>query len=494
MGDRTVGDGTEGGGLVISGAGSTAVATDDLLASAQRLHRLATEASSIGFQLAHLDRSISLGWLQSTSAPPSAARAELAIDQVRLLAGELECAAKVLDGALNVVADGYGFAEHFIQGMGVGLSGSMGSLLGSIVPAAILGAPLVVAAGGALGAAALHGAFAAPGGSVPPATSDGGNRRHENNELLTNPLTVSLIRNAVMSIDDAALAASGLPLPVAGLVSSALGTGGLAFGAGAIARAGSAAGLLTETPVRLAATAAGDATSAPVGYREHLARIPDPDTSGGAQVVIEKYTATGQPDRFAVYIAGTVTFSPEATSEPWDMTSNISNAAGDGGGSVAAVAQAMALAGIDESSPVQLTGYSQGGGAAARLAASGDYNVQGLLSFGGPTGQIQIPQGFPAVIVEHSDDLVPALGGVQSNQHAVIVERQVFAGRDIPTDYAVPAHHREYYTETATLMDAARSEQVAGSIASLDAFSAGSTGMTSTAYTLERVSGPSDSR
>ena len=169
------------------------------------------------------------------------------------------------------------------------------------------------------------------------------------------------------------------------------------------------------------------------------------------------------------------------------MTSNVVNATGAGSGSYDSVVQAMTLAGVDAASPVQFTGYSQGGGTAALLAASGDYNTQGLVSFGGPTGQVVLPPDIPTVIVEHSDDIVPALGGAQDNVHAVIVERNVYGGRDIPDDLIMPAHHLANYRETAVLLDRAQSEQVANAIAALDRFGAGATTVTRTTYEFERV-------
>ncbi len=157
------------------------------------------------------------------------------------------------------------------------------------------------------------------------------------------------------------------------------------------------------------------------------------------------------------------------------------------GGAYASVTAAMRDAGMTAESPVQFTGYSQGAATAARLAASGEWNTQGLASFGGPIGQIRVPDGFPTVIVEHREDIVPALGGAQLNRGAVLVEREVFGGREVPPGVAVPAHLRDYYVETAALMDVDRNERLARAGASLDAFGAGATTATSTAYTFERV-------
>lgn len=469
-----------GDGITISGGGSTAVATDELFASAQQLHRLALEAASLRIELGGIDRLISLWGLQRLKAPVSAARAESDIDQAKIVMAEVEAESRAIGWALSSAAEAYGFIERFIAGVGFQLSSDGAAIAGTVLSASAAASPLVVGAARMM----LRDAVSAHLFSQPAGPSGS----HELNEIVTNPITAGAVRNASMSMDDGILAASGMPYPIAQLLGdNGLGLTGLGFSSAALMGAGASVGLFTETPVRATAEKSTTVDGPPTTFSERLGRVPDPEADGGAQVVVEKYTMPGQPDRFEVYVAGTVTFSPEATTEPWDMTSNMSNAAGDGGGSLAAVEDAMRKAGVQDSSQVQLTGYSQGGGTVARLAASGDFNVVGLTTFGGPTGQIPIPADIPTVIVEHTDDIVPALGGYQANQQALIVERDVFAGREIPDTYAVPAHHIEYYEETAALMDAASSDQVTSAASRLASFGAGATSVTSTAYTYERV-------
>jgi len=163
---------------------------------------------------------------------------------------------------------------------------------------------------------------------------------------------------------------------------------------------------------------------------------------------------------------------------------------GTGSGSYDSVALAMHEAGITADSPVQFTGYSQGGGTAAQLVASGNYNTQGLVTFGGPTGQIDLPEAVPTVIVEHRDDIVPALGGTQQNVHAVIVERDVYGGHDIPQEPVFPAHRRGPYEETAVLMDAAHDERLTETVERLNSFAPVGATVTSTAYRFERMQSP----
>jgi hypothetical protein len=139
---------------------------------------------------------------------------------------------------------------------------------------------------------------------------------------------------------------------------------------------------------------------------------------------------------------------------------------------------------------VQFTGFSQGGLIAAQLAASGDYNTAGLFTAGSPTGQIEVPPTVAVLELEHTDDIVPALGGVRTDYNAVLVEREAFAGRETPEGVAVPSHDRGEYRETAVLAERAGSEQVSGVVERLNGFTDGATSIVSTAYIAERAEEP----
>lgn len=475
--------------LIIDG---TSVATQELLHRADLMRELALECLHLRARLAGLDRLVTMSRLQAVGAPAEAARAELDIDQAMIVMVELETQARGLQWALGTAADGYAWVERFAGELGRQVAGDLSALAGRMLPGLLLaagGSAAVAGVGGLVVASAV-----APGGlgrllgrGLAPGVPTAPSGVAEHNELLNNPVTAGLVRDATQALGNLALGATGMPTQLATALG---GTGlGVAFAAGGVMRTGSALGMFEETPVRVADSRSTRVDAAPAGFAERLDRVPDTEETGGAQVVIERYESAGEPDRFEVYIAGTVTFSPVADDEPWDMTSNLANAAGFDGGSYASVTAAMQEAGITAESPVQFTGYSQGGGTAARLAASGEWNTQGLATFGGPTGQIRIPEGFPAVIVEHREDIVPALGGAQLNRGAVLVEREIFGGREVPSGVAVPAHHLEYYAETAALMDLDRNDRLTHAIASLDAFGAGASTVTSTAYRFERVPG-----
>jgi len=305
--------------------------------------------------------------------------------------------------------------------------------------------------------------------------------------MLTSTAASTMIRHAVSSADNAILAALRVPAPAARALGDVVPGTGLSLAARSAVGAGALAGVLRETPVMLADTESRAIDAGPTTIAERLNRIPSSAEVHGAQVVIEKYSAPFQPDRFAVYVAGSATAAAETGTEPWDLASNVHNAIGVGSGSYESVVQAMKEAGVTSDSVVQLTGYSQGAAVAALIASSGEYNVHSLASFGGPIGQMNLPAEVPAVIVEHRDDIIPALGGYQSNHHAVIVEREAFAGRDVPTDRPLPAHQLDEYLETARLMDSSREARLTSAIEQLNSFSGGWTSVTATTYRFERT-------
>src|SRR5690606_13984545 len=157
------------------------------------------------------------------------------------------------------------------------------------------------------------------------------------------------------------------------------------------------------------------------------------------------------------------------------------------------------------------------------LATSGGFATQGLVTFGAATGQMPIPETVNAVIVDHTDDPVAALGGAQENTHPVTVQRwasaepAISAAPILPehqrpgygeTTHAVivgrgasaepnfsaapilPGHQRPGYVETAGLMDGSTQTRLTDAAASLTAFSAGGRLVSSVDYVTARVDAP----
>ena len=471
--------------LDVSGA-TTAVATEDLDRAAEQLDRLSGEASTMAVQL---------GRIEPVAVPGIFFARQAAIDVDLATAGLHDVArrAGLLHTVLVTAAQGYIVTERIVGLAARGVETLAAQWFGARL------ATMALTAGGiaAVSAGIWAGLVASGGvGKAVNAQFDHSSRPKDGallrgvNGLLTNESTVSLLRGLAQSVGPALLGAAGAPTGAAQL----FGTRAYEFGARGIIGPARTVGLLRETGVTLVEripqeVSAPPRDAAPHNYTDRLSRVPHGGDGGPErpQVIIERYTVEGQPDRFEVYVGGTVTFSPSSPTEPWDMTSNLANAAGWESGSVEAVREAMADAGIDEKSPVQFTGYSQGGGTAARLAASGLFNTQGLTTFGGPTGQVELPGGFPTVLVEHTDDPVPALGGEQDNEGAVLVRRNVFDGGPLPRDLVAPAHHYDYYRETAQLMDGSRSPQLDDTIRRLDSFTAGARLESSTGYRFVRT-------
>jgi hypothetical protein len=463
-----VSEGLGSEGLIVNGGeGTIAVVTDELYSSAIQLEQLTRELGALSAEIAAIDRVLS--WGELSDAPTDARRAEVDLDRAVMFIAQAELQSKFFSFALSTAADGYSAVEfgarRLLGGVVDGIGGLVGMLAPALVPTALAGATGLVALG------------------------------HDNrNRLLSNPAVVAGVRTAVMGADDAVMARSGIPAPVARLLGeNGLGLAGLPLAAGAVAVLGRGAGALRESEVRVVRESVLPVVgaSAPTGFAERLGRVPDPESSGGSQVVIEKYEMPDGEIRAEVYIGGTVDFDPWAEGEPWDMASNISNAIGAGGGSYDAVAAAMVEAGLGPESPVQFTGYSQGGGTAAQLAASGDFDVRGLVTFGGPTGQVPVPESIPTVIVEHRDDLVAALGGRQDNSHAVVVERWATEGADLEGAELLPGHRIAGYQETAALMDDDSGDALTGAGAAIGGFTTGGVLVSRVAYECDRVSSSS---
>lgn len=448
------------GELAVMRGVTTAVAPLELEAAAIMLGRLAAEAAEMAMEIEAIDRIVGLGTLVTHQAPYQATRAEYDIEQAVVVLAEIQAIATALKWSLQTAADGYEIAERMIELIfrsGSSDASWMGGLLARFSPLA------AIAAGGLVAA-----------GSDP--------------QIRGNPWFVSLVRESTMNLDDAAMGFLGVPRHLAHLVGDeGLGLVGLGTVASVLGGAGIALGLVRDTPVRIANQTTTVTAAPPAGFEERLERVPHPTDDNPAQVVVERYEIPGKPDVFVAYSSGTVDFNPLIADEPFDSGSNILNVTDAPSASAEAIGQALTAAGADSDSPVHLVGYSQGGASSARVAGSGEFDVQSILTFGSPTGQIPIPVEIPAVIVEHTDDLVPALGGRQENTEAMLVTRRVFEEGQVPPDEPVPAHIRSNYGETARLMDAEPNPRLAEVLEDFRRTTADATSITTTRFEFARV-------
>ena len=480
-----------GGGLVVSGGGSFAVASDALFADVQSLELVRNEMRGAATALQRIDHRVSENLLRRADAPLSALDAERELDRGQRLVAAADDRAGAIAFALRASAEGYGMADAAAQRAVQGLAASLGLSIGMFLPLfAAMMAPALPAALAAL----LVASVLVPGAPTAIPVAVGG-WLAENNRLLTNPLAVALLRAGVMSVDDVIGGALGLPPAVVrALGDEGAGVVGIGASAGLFTLLGSRVGLLAETAVATRASVQRDLSAPPGGLAGRIDRIPqrvrdETGEAAGQHIRIERYGTPGGPDRFEVYITGTADFSPRSGADPFDLTSDVGTVAELPAGAVRAVQQAMELEGITAESPVQFTGYSQGGLIAVTLAASDDYNTQGVLAVGSPTAHIAVGADFPVIAIEHTDDIVPAMGGMRSGTDAVLVEREAFAGRETPAGVAVPSHDRGEYRRTAELADRAMSPQLVAAREALAGFTTGTTPISSTTYVAERVRG-----
>jgi hypothetical protein len=305
--------------------------------------------------------------------------------------------------------------------------------------------------------------------------------------ILTNPVTVAAIRELASDADGFGEGFILMPPPAAAVL-QATGATGVSSSANTVVALGRSVGLFENSGVAVKKTSSFEYGSPPTSLTDRSESFPIPESDpNGEQIRIDRYVEAGKPDRFDVYIAGTVTFDPTTKSQPFDLGSDLSGVGQAPTASYQAVTQAMHQAGITADSPVVVNGYSQGGLLASMVAASGKYNVQGVVTFGAPSSQVHIPASVPVLSVRNTEDLVPATSGYDVNSHAVIVERPVFAHQAVPSDWAVPAHRLSYYQQTASAVDAAKSSQVRDVLDPLNRFGAGATRVDSTLWVATRV-------
>lgn len=452
------------------------VATDALLAHVFLLRVLADELEDDRQQVIRL----------AASAGPLLA-AELAVCEPALQ--EASMRARSLAERIDTAQQTYASGEQWARAMLEALAGQVAIGLG--ISARSNWLPIALHAAHAQRAAARL-----PG---TPAERQAAVQRWilENPQVYTNPAFVDLVRLVVDGADEAALGAAGVPPSVIALLGPR-GFGVLSTPTTARAVMGAAAlgggTTLKETPVRIEQV--GSARSAPpaVTSAQRFDSIPLDE-----HVRIERHSAPGRDDTFVVYVAPTQTFSPEATGNPWDLTSNVAGVAGLSSGSMRATELAMQHAGVTPQSEVMFVGYSQGALVANQLATSGDWNAVALETFGAPGG-VDVPEGIHGYTVRHTDDLVTATGGTPPPTGQLIVEKRAFAeGAAIPTADPMPSHQRRTYAETAAMIDAAASPQLRAQADALADFARGYEGVagasiTVTTYRGERVSPPQQAK
>lgn len=441
--------------LILSGAGSTAVASDELLDHARRLRSLAAQLADWHSSIVRLAADSRNPVLAPDDAEPHLIKARAALAQAQELSA-------VLAGGITAAAERYGMAERGVTNLLQYWSAHVAFVFGRLAPFIMLSNPALL--GGVVGALLSTGLVAR---TSPRALQALGAELAEQKSLLSNPLFIQGVRYTVNSVDDGLLGVLGAPSPLNHILGDE-GIGILGVGSSAyLASRLTPGNALVETPVSVKQVGISQ-VSPPTGLRALAERIPAP-APGGSQVRIERYQPAKSADpTWIVYVGGTIDGSFEPTAEPWDMTSNVNGIAGVDSGSYTATRQAMREAGVQSDDPLIVVGHSQGGIVASRIASSQEFGVgdqqTGLITFGSPTGAMTLPDSVLAVGVEHLDDVVPALGGVDrqgsGEQDRLLVRRTVYNDQPLPVDEWLPAHSMRNYSHTAELMDASTDERI----------------------------------
>jgi hypothetical protein len=404
--------------------------------------------------------------IAAAGLPPTVTAGHADIAAARQIVATATERAVALAVALGASTDAYGHAEwerrRSIERIGSLIGGAAGPGIVRLLPFV---APIIATR------------------TVARVVASGGPER-----LLSDRSTIDLIRAVTAGLDDAALAALGVPLPVL----RALGDDGLGVVDSrqvvrAIIAVGPAIGLFRGTPVSTRRVRGERIDGGPRTFEDRIARIPKPAENGGGQIVVEKYSRPGEKPSYQVFISGTAEWDPRGGSNPFDLTSNLEQMAGAESGSLRAVKQALADAGADSSSRVVFVGHSQGALVAHALGASGEYDTRGVVEIGGPPVERRALPGVPDVVIEHTRDLVPALGGARPDDGTVYVTRDPFASGDVPRhETHVPAHDRDLYRETARLVDASDDPSLRAALRRMNEVSSGAADTERFTYHSER--------
>lgn len=505
-----------GEGLRVSGgAGGTAVELDDLDHAATRLHHSAADLRQARADL-HWGMSLLQG-LDGVLADPGAV---LALEDGLVAAHqELQQVAESTEGLAQLVAvclAGYRTADEAGRnrwaafGAAVGFLSPVIPVLGWVVtenisewrhepsggdgdatsaPSALSGAPQLPPPGpdgvlgppsgavpfstpahpgltGLLPATADPQLATVPGGQVPPLPGAGAPVAAE---VEQRPDGVTVWGRLIGPAEEpffgmlaGALAGPAAVLgPAAPFLMSRASSAGADRGIGASTRT-----VVTPRPLPASVAAAG----APSGVGDVVRRLEDTHDAPRSElrVRVERTVHADGSRSTVVYLAGTKDWASGSTNPAsWDAIAL--GVAGKPSAFTDAVLKAMEEAGVEADEPVLLAGYSLGGITAAQMTADpalqARFDVQGLVTAGSPIGNVDLPPDVQTLSLEHEEDPVPKLEGVENTS---LLSNQVTV--TAPTPGQLGAHDVEGYAQLAEAVDASDDASLAASRAALGQF------------------------
>lgn len=177
----------------------------------------------------------------------------------------------------------------------------------------------------------------------------------------------------------------------------------------------------------------------PRGIRDVLASLDVVARTAPGTVAVQQVGTPGHPT-FVLLVPGTQTVLP--STNPLDLLTDVDLMEGEQADVVTTAVAALELAGADADTPVLLAGYSLGGIAAARMAASpalrARFRVTGLVTAGSPVAHIPVPRGLRALHVENSSEGVSALDGADNPAGDARVTVHADLGDDRYADLSSP--------------------------------------------------------
>lgn len=436
-------------------------------------------------------------WPSAPSAGVMAALSQLGDAEQRLRQGASELDA--FERSTVLAGYRYRMAEWAGRTAAEAVAGALGYTVGAVTrtyAVELLGAAAVVAAM-ALPALVLaqHPAFAPLRSQIaahPLARAVGDFLADRGREIASDPAFIAAVELAIESADEVLAGILGVPVARVAVRSATvddatLQRDSIALLAGIASRvAGRSVLGSTPTAVQVEGEtrAAPPATTLAEGFRA----LP----SGDDDIVIQQYELADGSAHWQVFMRGTRDFSLEGDGTAMDLGSNLQNATVTGAdlsGSAAALSDAMVAAGIQPGDSVDLVGHSQGGSAAALVAASGRFSVQNVVTFGGATGNIVVPRDVTHLAVENRQDIVPALGGTHGDGSSVIVQVDVPASAigDEQSGQPAPFHLSDAYSYSATTLDASGDPTVDAIVAGMAAPTVGATAVGATTWRVQRV-------
>lgn len=238
---------------------------------------------------------------------------------------------------------------------------------------------------------------------------------------------------------------------------------------------------------------------------EGIARTypPKPGGPGVAPPGTVEVKQLARPDgstTWVVTVPGTQEWGPLQRPNPFDLATNLQVMARQAHDVATAVERALWMAGIPAGEPVVLAGHSQGGLAAAAMAADPAlrerFSIQAVVTAGAPVGTIPLPADVVGIHLEHGTDLVTALDARPNPEtpHRTTVRTDLSLAPD-PAVRAVAgsppdAHDISLYTETARAAEDVDDPGLREARAQLGELLDGGTTVETTWYTAVRVPEP----